>query len=308
MKVRVIQLLNNYYRDKEEERLITINKGDSALGEYCCLGHFDAMNIKLVNWEENQNVRIKLNKILAETFKGSFNIRNVVCVTYDDEKDEKFWIEAERKPFLFVSLASIRYENGRLLGNINQLIQKFNKKNNVIAYYTYDHSEIIVIRAEKKYIEGYKKMLFLYEQMEIFKMYTIFAIRENALERCENIQREIIKCRLSGIVKDWKEVELFKTKLYQILERENQDIGLSKKEKIDIKMYKTLGERDCLIEISSISIKSILYCYKMDRLLTHTNEFYKRAFFNIESQFLIEGEKKWINGRLIIWQYFEKYI
>ena len=57
-------------------------------------------------------------------------------------------------------------------------------------------------------------------------------------------------------------------------------------EKFGVKFYQTLGNSDCLIEISQVPIKQMLRCYKMGELLTHTNKFYKDAFFNVESQFL----------------------
>ena len=274
-------MINNYYKDEEDASVTPRTITNTALGEYCSLGHFDALHVELLDCEKEQlnpNVRAKINETVVKKFDGRYNTRNVVCVTYDDAGDEEFWKGAGGKPFLFVSLVNIKQIGAQELEN---LIRSFNRINNVMAYYTYDHSEIAVLRAEESYVHGFKEILCLYDKMDIFKMYTVFAIKEDALEECENVCEEVIDCRLFATVKNRGKAGEFKKELANVLQKEDTEI----------KMYQTLGNSDCILEIPQISIKKILYCYKMGRLLTHTNEYYKQAFFNIESQFLVEGKE-----------------
>lgn len=284
MRIRVIQMINNYYKDAEDKSATSEADSNTALGEYCCLGHFDALHVELVKCEEEQtvqNARLQVNSIIAEKINGRYNIRNVVCVTYDDAGDEKFWKKAEKVPFLFVSLANISCIKEQMSEKVHRLIQGFNESDNIMAYYTYDHSEIAVLRIGSGYVNGFREMLSLYDKTDIFKMYTVFAIKEDELEECENVYEEAIDCRLYATVKNWEKVREFRQELAKALQKEGAEI----------KVYETLGNSDCLMEIPQVSIKKILFCYKMGRLLTHTNKTYQRAFFNIESQLLVEGRE-----------------
>ena len=87
------------------------------------------------------------------------------------------------------------------------------------------------------------------------------------------------------MVKDYKEAEKFKLELEQHMSNRNG-------RKIKIHKFETFGEYDWLMEINSISICSMFECYKMKNLLTHSNNIYNKAFFNIESEILVEeGEE-----------------
>lgn len=278
MRIRVLQMINNYYKDEGEEAIISEERTKIELGEYCCLGHFDALHIELLKNPKpmNQSAREEINSIVVKKFKGDYNIRNVVCITFDDEKDEKFWNEASSKPFLFISLVNIKKA---IEQNLDKIIQILNSKANVMSYYTYDHSEIAILRTGDSYIKGFEEILSLYDIMDVFKMYTVFSIRESVLQECKDVCEETVACRLLATVKNLSEAGVFKRELASALGMED----------MEIKMYQTFGNCDCILEIPSVSIKRILHCYKMGNLLTHTNGHYKQAFFNVESQFLIEG-------------------
>ena len=73
MRVRVIQMINNFYKDGENNSSGTDADRDAVLGEYCCMGHFDALHIELVKWDENEgeeSIRDKINETVMEKFKG----------------------------------------------------------------------------------------------------------------------------------------------------------------------------------------------------------------------------------------------
>lgn len=285
MTTRVIQMLNNYFKDGENRE--SKPEAQEALGEYCCLGLFDALHIELVEkgeGQEGQDVRSRINEGIVGKLQGEYNVRSVVCVTENDAEDEAFWQEAEKMPFLFVSFVNIGREEKRRPEKLRDAMEKVVAEKHVMAYYTYDHSEIAVIRTAESYLQGFQEVLDLYDKVDIFKMYTVFAVREDVLENCERVRDEIISCMLYATVKNQKWVEKYKRELAR---------ALCKKEE-EIKIYETLGHSDCLIEILQVSIKKLLCCYKMGRLLTHTNSYYNQAFFNIETQFMIEGKE---NGK-----------
>ena len=81
-------------------------------------------------------------------------------------------------------------------------------------------------------------------------------------------------------------VKVYINKLKKALKWENN------KEDLEIKCFKTLGNSDLLIEIPKVSLKKLLKCYKMGEVLTHTDEDYQKAFFNIASSILSTEERK----------------
>lgn len=281
MKTRVIQMLNNYYKDGENREFKP--EAQEALGEYCCLGLFDALHIELVEKgerQEGQDVRSRINESIVGKLQGEHNVRSVVCVTEYDAEDEAFWKEAKEMPFLFVSFVNISHDGKEISDRLRKAMENVISEKHVMAYYTYDHSELAVIRTAENYSQGFQEVLGLYDKADIFKMYTVFAVREDVLENCERVRDEIINCLLYATVKKRDRVEEYKRELAKAL----------CKKKEEIKIYETLGHSDCLIEILQVSIKKLLYCYKMGRLLTHTNSYYNQAFFNIETQFMTEGK------------------
>lgn len=264
---------------------------DTALGEYCCMGHFDALHIEMVEWVEEEsenasNIRGKINQTITEKYNGCYNIKNVVCITSDDEKDVRFWEEAGNMPYLFISLVRMKPSEENSSVKLDCLIQEFNKLDHVMTYYTYDHSEIVIIRTGKSYIKGFETILAMYNKVSILKMYSIFAVRESELKDCESVEDEIIDCRLNATIKDQRKVAEFETQLRKFFRDENMP------GQFRINFYQTLGNCDCLIEISQVPVKRLLSCYRMGNLLTHTNGYYNKAFFNVETQFLLMEKRE----------------
>lgn len=292
MKIRVIDLANNFYKDEGSE-----DKRDvQELGEYCCLGYFDALGVKLIADTGNGeiNIRKEVNRIAMENLNGRCNRKNIVCVTNDDDRDEEFWISAGKMPFLFVSLIRMKRSESAGRQELNRLqgfTEGLNKIEGVMAYYTYDHSDIVVFKYGNQYLEDLKSVLSLCPKTEVFKMYSVFAIKEAVLETCEGVVDEKVNCRLSAIVKSMDKVKTYIDKLKKTLnEGETSDT-------IEVNCFDMLGNSDLLIDISGVSIRKLLCCYKMGRLLTHANQFYGDAFFNIESQ--IYDVKGWDMKKMI---------
>ena len=294
MRIRVIDLANNFYKDTKEKKQqndLQDEDEEQVLGEYCCLGYFDALNIwKIECGELRENeIRKKVNQIVMNGLDGSCNRKSIICITDNDTKDECFWEQAKKMPFLFVSLVRINptFSNSDESKTLITAIKEINLTEDVIAYYTYDHSDMVLLKYGENYLQDLEMVLSLYHSINVFKMYSVFAVREEVLNNCENIVDAKVNCRLSITVKDMSKVDDFLANLGNFLYEKNECY------KKHMKCYDTLGNSDLLVEISQVSIRKLLCCYKMGQILTHINDFYKDALYNVESQIFAKSGRGW---------------
>lgn len=258
------------------------------MGAYCVIGYFDAFDIS-----EEKKVKLTdfntwdyLGKLTSQ-LDGTVNCRMLVCVTEHQEEDKRFWENQSDDSLFFITM--VRVSSKMKSDKMNDIIRKLAKTQKCIGYFSYDYSEIIVVTKTNKYSDGIKAVKKLRKILGAVKTYTVFAVMEKFLESYESIQKIIVNekicCRLHCMVKDYKEAEKFKLELEQHMSNRNG-------RKIKIHKFETFGEYDWLMEINSISICSMFECYKMKNLLTHSNNIYNKAFFNIESEILVEeGEE-----------------
>lgn len=283
MKVRIIQLINNFYKDhKSDSDIMEYKNRDKQLGEYCSFGYFDAVRI-----EESRNVKqVKdnliwetINQTVCDTFDAYCSRRNLICIIDKKEKDQKFWEDAVDYPYLFISLVRVVHDSqdARKFGD---LVDKLNKDRTVIAYFSYNHSEIIIVKLLEKYAEGLSFVLQQRESIKLLNMYSIFSVRENMLNDINKIESEKVEVRLHIMVKNDTLIEKYLECLVKKLCIINEEY----------KTYNTLGSCDLLFEIKGIDLKKILPCYVMGNILTHSNSDYQKAVFNIETEFIVERE------------------
>lgn len=282
ISIRILQLKNNFYWDNA-------NPGREALGEYCVIGYFDAFDISGKNTVKATGFSTwgPLGELTAQ-LDGTVNCRMLVCVTERQEEDAEFWEDEDPSSVLyFVTMIRVSAELSadEMYGMIN-LVGVSKKR---IGYLSYDHSEMIVVTKTNRYSDGIKGIRELRKLCRAVKTYTVFAITEKFLESYETIQEKVaderVFCRLHCMVKDYEEAEKLRKKLEQQISDRNE-------RKVTIRKFETFGGYDWLLELDDVSICSILECYKMKNLLTHANEMYNKAFFNIESEILVgEGEK-----------------
>lgn len=298
MKVRVLQLINNFYLD---EGAAEPDKKTTPLGEFCVLGYFDALDVKEFQTvtaddtkAESAFVWSQLSHLLPEQINGRTNLRNLICITEEVERDSSFWEFEESVPFYFISMIRINGEkcSSELIGKM----KKLEEAPDVITYFSYDHSEVVVVKKSGKYSEGMEHVRYLQKFFNVFKMHTIFAIRETLLPPSDHLynregMEEIVDCRLHCVIKDFEEASKFKDELKELLTLRNQ-------KEISWRFYETLGNGDWLLEIDRVSFGSLLACYKMGELLTHTNEKFCNAFFNIESEILLSSERMDRDGNM----------
>lgn len=280
VSLRILQLKNNFYWDNASTER-------KALGKYCVIGYFDAFDIseaKIVNVSEI-NIWDQLS-ILTSQLDGTMNCRMMVCITQQQKEDKAFW-EDQSDMLFFVTMVMVRADVST--DKMNNIVAELGKTKKRIVYWSYDHSEIIVIAKTNRYSDGIRGVKELRNMFGAVKTYTVFAVMEKYLESYELIQTKLedekVFCRLHCMVKDYEEAEKFRVVLEQQVSKHN-------KKQIRIRKFETFGDCDWLMELDDVSICSIFECYKMNNLLTHTNEAYNNAFFNIESEiFVEEGEK-----------------
>lgn len=279
MSVRVLQLKNNFLRDD-------VNPNKEPLGPYCVLGYFDAFDISGEEEVDEKSINSwkPLGKLTSE-LAGNVNCRMLVCFTEDKEKDKRFWADS-KAPLFFITMVRLKKEN-ICFSEQEKIKEKLDEAEKRISYWSYDHSEIIVITKTKKYGDGIRNVVELREICGALKMYTVFAMKEDILESYEEIENtienEMVFVRLHCMVKDYQEAEIFRKELEKALSGRNG-------RKITIRKFETLGGYDWLLEVDQISVYSIFEHYKMKKLLTHANEIYNKAFFNVESEILTQEE------------------
>lgn len=288
-KVRVLQLKNNFYRDEDYEENYSREK---ALGAWCVLGYFDALDIKEIGSKQGKRTWEGLSDLTVQELDGTKHLRNLVCLVWDREKDTKFWDFNEQKIFYFISMVRV----DRNCVKSDELIHKINLVNQVdnsglerkqIAYYTYDHSEVIIAHKTDCYSEGLANIRKIRDEFSAFKMHTILALPEEKIKDEDSIiaslgeHDEVVDWRLHVVAKDVDNVMEFVEDIKAILERKDEN-------NYDIRCYDTLGSYDLLIEIDNVKISSICACYCMGELLTHSNQKYQALIYNVESEILIK--------------------
>lgn len=271
MIVRRIQLKNNLYKDNGQ-----VKDGSKPLGEYCVLGYFDALNISQ-EYDGHEGAWAILSEGVIEEMDGSCAVRSLLCVSKDRDKDAAFWGGKVAFPLLFISI--IRLKESIDSSDLIKRMDVLNQSDDKMAYFSYEHSELIVFMKTRSYSKGYSFSQKLHENFQIYKMYTIFSVKEATLESYNVIKSDIIDecvdCRLRAIVKDWSLVDEMKEKLENALEVS----GISAR--------RMLGNTDVLLEINNVSLSKLLVHYKMNKLLTHSNPEYQRVFYNVETEILL---------------------
>lgn len=300
MKIRVIQLINNYFKDKND---INENR-TNALGEYCTFGYFDALHVEkereLYDTEDNL-IWKNIDEIAVNTLDGTCNRRNLVCIVEEEDKDIRFWNRAEESPYLFISLISIKHGLEPIMA-IQKKMAAMSDDETAMLYYSYNHSELVIAKLAKSYIAGMRFVLEQRKQFNALNMYSIFSVREAILKPEAEIQNEIecekVKVRLRLMIKNDREIDGFLQSLWETLFKRETQTNETFQTKSFEKFY-TLGSSDMVVEIDSVEMYKLLSCYGMGNLLTHTNEQFEKAVYNIETEILIKDEESIKHGKSV---------
>lgn len=237
--------MNSFYRDKAE--------GDFEVsGEYCCLGYFDALNVNLIGTFENEvagNMREKVYEQIIKTVDGKCSQKNIICVTEKEQQDAEFWEKKEQMPYLFVTMMHVQQDTDDSMdqtkafaeygGNGQEtfaddeskkeksLVECVNESKDSIAYYTYDHCEVVIAHYDKSYEEGVKFIFKLLEDKRVYKLYSTFCILQGLVEDKDKlvamIDKENVTCLLRVSLKDFKEYKTFLIELKKKFQNRNKE-------------------------------------------------------------------------------------
>lgn len=293
MKIRIIQLINNFFKDMNG----TDENREKALGTYCTFGYFDALQVdEDSSFEDAGDNQIwkKIDGVTVRTLDGTCSRRNLICIAEQEEKDRKFWECAKEHPYLFLSLIRMKRAD-EATDTICQMMEEMEKDDTKIAYYSYNHSELVIAKLEDSYKAGMNFVLSLRSTLNALNLYSIFSVREETLKDKRKLPGEItaetVSVRLRLMIKDDHETGFFLQKLWETLFRDEiWEKKVPEKENFE-KSY-TLGSSDMIIEIEQIEMYKLLSCYGMGNLLTHKNEQFGNAVYNIETEILVKGAHK----------------
>lgn len=292
MKIRIIQLMNNFFRDGNG---ITANK-EKALGTYCTFGYFDALQVeegKKISDTEKSVIWGKIEEVAVNTLDGTCCRRNLVCMTDEDEKDETFWENAQKCPYLFVSLIRMRHDMADM-ETMYRVMGELKEDNTVIAYFCYNHSELVLAKLENNYKRGMEFVLSMREKLISLNIHSIFSVKEDVIKSEETILNEIddeeVTVQLRLMIKNDQEMGFFLQYLWDKLFWGEIQAGKKSKREC-FEKYHTLGSNDMIVRIDRIRMRKLLICYSMGNLLTHTNEQFAKAVYNIQTEILVKGER-----------------
>lgn len=285
MKIRLIQLMNNYYKDRTG-----IDQAmEQPLGEFCCFGYFDAMSSSCVRFDSvksGEGIKETVDKIIVEKTDGKSSCRTLICLTDKDNQDELYWENQKKMPYLIVSIVRLNEQERRQEEQLKAMINTVQQKEYVMAYYTYEQADLVIVKAARSYGEAIEFAGALRREEPIYKMYSIFAVQESVLKACKEdedyagIENETIKCILRCSVKKMNAVDDFLKELKNALEKQGICVESC------LKKFHILGNNDIMIEMENMPVRELLPLYLTGGILTHTSKFYQEAFFNIESEFL----------------------
>ena len=280
VSVRILQLKNNFYWNSG-------GTDGESLGKYCVLGYFDALDTtsaekvevtKFDTWKQLGELTINQDSALS--------YRTLVCVTEQQEKDKAFW---DDETYVLYFITMVRLDKTMWVeGKWSEIVSELPEEENHINYLSYDHSEIIAVTKTNTYSEGIKNVRLIRKSCKAVKTYTVCAVKEVILQSYDDIRKKLrdenVCCRLHCMVKDYAKAETFRKTLERRFSERNMH-------PIKIRKFDTFGGYDWLLEIDNASISSVFECYKIGDILTHSNKDYKEAFFNVESEILIEEEQ-----------------
>lgn len=280
VSVRILQLKNNFYWNSG-------GTDGESLGKYCVLGYFDALDtISIENVEVTKFDTWKQLGELTINHDSELSYRTLVCVTEEQEKDRIFW---DDETYVLYFITMVRLDKTVWAeSEWSEIVRELPEKENHINYLSYDHSEIIAVTKTNTYSEGIRNVRQIRKACKAVKTYTVFAVKEDILRSYDDIQKKMtdepVCCRFHCMVRDYEKAEAFRKTLEERFSERNTH-------PVKIRKFDTFGGYDWLLEVDNASIGSVFECYNIGDILTHSNKDYKEAFFNVESEILIEEEQ-----------------
>lgn len=302
--IRVFQFKNTFLCEN-------IDKIDA---EYSAFGYFDGMESeKITDNDLSKNIK-KLSDPWGMNSNGSmpYEMCDYFCITgICKDDDDEFWKKGQ-EPYIFISCIRLLRQSDM----ISQIISEIELKYRAKCYVTLDATDIVICLRSSSYSEGYwaiedyRRIVKKYDSHNrILKGFSIFVIWQKTLDILSSSpdkvqelskseedpdavlaiqemnkldKQEKISCLLYATVKDWSQICEF----YKHLKIET---GID----IDNKgfcQYGILGSEDIALHLNNVQMGDLLHLYSLNHLFTHGNEYYKKAFYNVRTEFLIRRE------------------
>ena len=277
---RIIRLISNTYNTRK-------NIYREPLGEYCVFGPYDAMNIdeEVREWKDDWIAGDMGDKNMNLS-DGKSRQCNIICAatSADRQKEADFVVRMRNSPFLFVSLLIMDRDQM----NKNEVIKKIaeiNQGQECWIYLTTGKNELAMLHYCKSYRNGLNTVLDRHKMIPaILKTSTIFAIQEKSFYAAhplyKQIEDEMVSCRLRCFVRDRNRADRFLKELGKDVMKNGAQ---------GMRWFNILGSADLLVEIDSIPLKILLSYYRTGERLTHMNQQYNEAWYNIETEFISDN-------------------
>lgn len=297
--LRLIQLRSNFISESPQPILEA---------EYCAFGYFDGIETKRLKKCNDWNEVLKEYMTeQSKSLRGVYSVFDLLCIYWDDsmyqkqqsrdnktgeDKDLQFW--ANKNPYLFISMIRFQKRFKDVLSQIKKIEDKIAEKySNVecICYFTLDSNDFILCLKCQRYSEGAGCISELYElihsiegfENQVRKIHTIFSAFQEHLDELGKGQSElgreepgdVISCQMCCMIKNRLKVEAFETALSEAL-------GVNRMQN------RIMGGNDLVYMYDGIIPDQLFGLYARDGLLTHTNELYSEAFYNINTTIAIK--------------------
>lgn len=276
--IRFIKLFNHYPDDDvaKDDNNTTNNK---PLGVYCAFGYHDAISVSVPEEiKDSYSICDNKSQSVTDHVDGTYTIEALSCLfssTYA-KKEESFWNLEDSLQYRFITV--IRIGEDVQKEKIQKVIDDYNSKSDVMVYYSLEHCELLTVIRTDSYVAGMERVKEICGNFSTSKSFTIFAIPEEALKSKDNFNTENVDVLLKCSIKNYECAEQYFEELIKILQNDNDNFSFEK--------YDIFGEYDIIIIIKDIQIREILPLYSMGEILTHSNEEYNEAFYNIETSFI----------------------
>lgn len=277
---RTIRLISNTYNAKK-------NAVFKPLGEYCVFGPYDAMEIdeKAREWKNDQTLDSMSEKEIM-LFDGKRQQCNIICAAPSAcmQSEAEFAARMRNKPFLFVSLLML----DRSLMNKEEVVKKateINQEETCRIYLSSGKNELVILHYCSSFRNGLSTILEKHNIIPaILKTSTMFAVLEKSFDPSHllynQIEDEKVSCRLRCFVRDRSKANCFLLELGKDI----MDRGAE-----GMRWFNILGSTDLLAEIDSVPLKVLLSYYRTGEKLTHMNQQYNEAWYNIETEFISDN-------------------
>lgn len=295
--------------------------------QYSCWGHFDGLNIEVVQEKsqeevagEGQSQQAPVSELWAaiqkkqEYLYGGYSNQNIGifrCISGTGERQDigtAFWREAESMPFCAVGVLQLK--NPLEYDEVSEKIEKAyyspeincceSRKCNVLAYATYENADLVVLLYSNSLRLMEKRLQEVEAIPEVEYLYSVIGVAEKYLDECrkENeffeqwnntkcfINEPLGRITLELVAKGKSAVNGVKTLLMDIQQQtKGRVIGCE-----NVLYSHTIGHTSAVMTIKETDVKTLLYLTVPNGIITHQNELYGNAIYNIETSFVTEEE------------------